>query len=143
MYNLLQNQKVRANFAVSELACKCGCNSVKWEERFADMLQTLRERSGGPLIVRSGYRCPTHNSRIGGATRSRHMAGDAADVYSNIRSNFELLKIAESMGFGGIGIGSTIVHVDTRPGRSRWYYRNNVFTKEVMEHLERNGYVPY
>jgi len=43
-----------------------------------DKLQSLRDRLGKPLIVRSAYRSPEHNRAVGGATRSKHMNGAAA-----------------------------------------------------------------
>lgn len=45
-----------------------------------NILDPLREAYGGPIIVTSGYRCPTLNKAIGGAKNSQHMAGQAADI---------------------------------------------------------------
>src|SRR5690606_36979728 len=42
--------------------------------------QAVRSQLGVPLIVNSGYRNPAYNASVGGATLSRHMYGDAADV---------------------------------------------------------------
>ncbi len=43
-------------------------------------LDKWREEFGSPRIINSAYRNPQHNQNIGGATRSRHMFGDAADL---------------------------------------------------------------
>ena len=43
-------------------------------------LEVLRERSGGPVRINSGYRSPQLNRKIGGATNSNHLTGCAADI---------------------------------------------------------------
>lgn len=43
-------------------------------------LEPLRRALGAPLRVNSGWRCSELNSRIGGATRSQHVVGEAADL---------------------------------------------------------------
>jgi len=44
------------------------------------VLDPLREAWGGPIHVNSGYRCPALNRAVGGAPRSQHMKGEAADI---------------------------------------------------------------
>lgn len=44
------------------------------------ILDPLREAWGGPIIVTSGYRCGKLNRAVGGATKSQHMLGQAADI---------------------------------------------------------------
>lgn len=43
-------------------------------------LDRWREEYGGPRTANSAYRNPSHNARVGGASQSRHMFGDAADL---------------------------------------------------------------
>ena len=43
-------------------------------------LEVLRERSGGPVRINSGYRSPQLNRKIGGAPNSNHLTGCAADI---------------------------------------------------------------
>ena len=43
-------------------------------------LEVLRERSGSPVRINSGYRSPQLNRKIGGATNSNHLTGCAADI---------------------------------------------------------------
>ena len=71
--------KVAANFSLSEVA-------QSWKGRYAVVqphaikhLQELRNQLGA-IKVNSGYRSPTYNSSVGGATHSRHMYGDAFDL---------------------------------------------------------------
>ncbi len=71
-------------FTIEEL-CK---GSVKPTEEIKKQLQLLidnvldpmREEYGKPVKVTSGYRDPAYNKRIGGATNSQHMKGQAADL---------------------------------------------------------------
>jgi hypothetical protein len=47
----------------------------------ANGLEQVRVALGGrDLRINSGYRCPELNARLGGAKRSRHMEGLAADI---------------------------------------------------------------
>ena len=48
----------------------------------AAVLDPLREAVGRPITVNSGYRGPALNARIGGATSSQHLTGQAADIQS-------------------------------------------------------------
>ena len=43
-------------------------------------LEVLRERSGGPVRINSGYRSPQLNRKRGGAASSNHLTGCAADI---------------------------------------------------------------
>ena len=79
-------------FSMNELcasatARRLGINNVpdKWQEenlrRLVDhVLDPLREAWGAPVIVTSGYRCPRLNAAVGGAHRSQHTLGEAADI---------------------------------------------------------------
>lgn len=44
------------------------------------ILQPLRNHAKLPIVVTSGYRCPQLNRAIGGAVRSQHLVGEAADL---------------------------------------------------------------
>ena len=48
-------------------------NLCKWPE-------VLRERSGGPVRINSGYRSPQLNKKVGGVPTSNHLTGCAADI---------------------------------------------------------------
>lgn len=45
-----------------------------------NVLDPLREAYGAPIIVTSGYRSPRLNAAVGGASRSQHCLGEAADI---------------------------------------------------------------
>ena len=44
------------------------------------VLEPLRQHFGQPVVISSGYRCPTLNRAVGGAKTSQHMTGEAADI---------------------------------------------------------------
>ena len=46
----------------------------------ANVLDPLREAFGKPIVVTSGYRCQKLNRAVGGASRSQHITGEAADI---------------------------------------------------------------
>ena len=49
-------------------------------KRVCGWLEVLRERSGGPVRINSGYRSPQLNKKVGGAPTSNHLTGCAADI---------------------------------------------------------------
>jgi hypothetical protein len=49
-------------------------------KRVCGWLEVLRERSGGPVRINSGYRSPQLNKKIGGVPTSNHLTGCAADI---------------------------------------------------------------
>jgi len=118
---------MRKYFKLSELACKCDLCAGKCNiglkgisEKLFVVLNAIREKIGKPVIVNSGYRCPTHNRRIGGSSNSQHMHGTAADIRWADMDIDEAAKIAEECGADGIGKYATFIHVDVRGNKARW-----------------------
>jgi Peptidase M15./Putative peptidoglycan binding domain. len=112
------------HFKLKEFACK-HCGEIKVDINLLLKLEELRTAIGNrPIIINSGYRCPTHNKNVGGATKSQHMYGKAADIRVKDMSPRTLEKFADTVfANGGVGMGGqNIVHVDTRGHRARWYY---------------------
>ena len=117
------------HFQLDEFACRCGCgrhkklSTVANLRRLAINLEVIREAAGGgPLVVQSGFRCPAHNARVGGATRSLHMQGLAADLRGRHITPARLAEVIERLigegkvSQGGIGIYSSsgFTHYDCR-----------------------------
>lgn len=108
------------HFTTDEFKCKhCGL-MVKIDQQLLEKLEKLRELSGGPIVVTSGYRCPQHNAAIGGARDSYHVKGMAADIKSAGISPEKLAEMADKIGFSGIGIYASWVHLDTREKPAKW-----------------------
>ncbi len=69
------------NFKPEEFRCNhCGRGADIVKPELLAALQRLRDLYGKPMAVVSGYRCPEHNRAIGGAVRSAHLVGEAADI---------------------------------------------------------------
>lgn len=114
--------KLSNNFDSTEFDCQGGgcCSSTLINETLVEYLQKIREHFGKSIRITSGYRCETHNSRVGTAG-SRHTKGDAADFTVSGVIPAEVAKYAESIGAKGIGLYSDFVHIDTRTTKTFWY----------------------
>lgn len=112
------------NFKSDEFKCHCNkCDGGKMSEAFIERLQKLRDLLNFPLVITSGYRCEAHNKSEGGHNTSMHMLGRAADISaSNGALKYALMCGAMTVGFKGIGIGKTFVHVDDRDDQTAWTY---------------------
>lgn len=114
------------NFTPAEIACR-GTGKLKvWCEAM-DRLQMLRTAINRPMIVTSAHRSPEHNARIGGAPRSRHVAGDAFDVSMANHDPECFEAAARAAGFTGFGFyppaKGNFIHIDcwhAREWGTRW-----------------------
>lgn len=129
-------------FTQREMRCRDGTDyPVLWADRLLDLfsqLDVIREAWGGPLIIVSGYRTPTHNTIMNGASQSQHVEGRAVDLrplkkaltFSDIHKLHRLINTLLTEGklplIGGVGVyplhrrsQSEVVpgwvHCDTRP----------------------------
>jgi hypothetical protein len=122
--------KLSEYFSVYEFRCGlgrgCSCATTLIDDKLVEILQQIREHFGKPVTVTSGYRCPTYNKSVNGATASRHAKGQAADIVVAGVKPAEVAKYAESIGVLGVGLYETdkdghFVHVDTRTTKAFWY----------------------
>lgn len=123
-------ERMSANFTREEFACKgmnCCGHSAPVSVLLVDALQELRNIVGVPLHINSGFRCITHNRRIGSRDTSQHPRGTAADV--DVPDGFTVDQFAElaeevrDFADGAIGLYYTkgFLHLDTRTdGPARW-----------------------
>lgn len=56
------------------------------------LLEILRENLNCSIKVSSGYRCPELNKAVGGRPNSKHILGQAADIYVDKFSALELFN---------------------------------------------------
>jgi uncharacterized protein YcbK (DUF882 family) len=89
--------RVAPHFVLREFQCRC-CGCVKLSPGLLERLEALREALGRPVVVTSGYRCPAHNRAVGGAARSLHMTGRAADVAAAPDEQARVAEIARAIG---------------------------------------------
>ena len=113
------SKQLTKNFSSDEFDCKClakgeACSAPSMNLGFVSKLQLIRDSLGGPILVNSGLRCKSYNRDvIGGATRSKHLTGNAADIHVLTEyRRFLILTIAIKAGMTGIGIYGRHMHLD-------------------------------
>lgn len=67
----------------------------------------------GGLSITSGYRDPTYNRKVGGATNSQHLYGSASDLQARHRPD-EVRKLGVFSGIGIVRATGLVLHVDVR-----------------------------
>lgn len=127
------DKSLTSSFKVREFACNDGSDVILIHPDLPSVLQNIRNQFGKPIIINSGYRTPEYNKKVGGATRSQHCYGTAADIVVDGVSPASVAAAAEKalkeMDYpGGIGLYKSFVHVDVRSMRYRWDQRSG---KEV------------
>jgi hypothetical protein len=86
--------------------------------RTAEEFQRIREAWGRPLGVTSWYRPEPINAQVGGVPGSRHVSGEAFDIYPTDRSLESFYQWIRQRWTGGLGDGRNrgFIHLDTRGG---------------------------
>ena len=103
-------------FSMYEFKCshtgKCEMNPD-----FIDKLNDLRLAFGKPMRITSGFRDVTHPIEAKKKTSGAHTTGQAADIAVSREDAFDLLSLALTRGFTGIGIqqkgSGRFIHLDT------------------------------
>ncbi|MDB9529406.1 D-Ala-D-Ala carboxypeptidase family metallohydrolase [Oscillatoria sp. CS-180] len=93
--------------------------------RIASLAQEARERIGRPFFITSWYRPPEVNARVGGASMSRHIVGDAINFYCDGLTGRQLYWALDPWWPGGLGRYTQfpyLCHLDARGQRSRWVH---------------------
>ncbi len=105
------------HFSFVDFRCRCagryaGCAVIRVHRELLESLEDYRVLAG-PVTVLSGYRCPQHNAKVGGASSSQHVYGSACDVEPKVKT----AAVTRRRRFAGVGFqGSTglVRHVDRR-----------------------------
>ena len=92
----------------------------------ANVLDPLREKWGAPIVVTSGFRSVKLNRAVGGAARSQHCKGQAADIRSVSDTKKDNKRLFELVKASGLPFDQLIdeydydwVHVSFRIGANR------------------------
>lgn len=113
--------KLSKNFNSTEFDCKCNqCTKTIINPELVTLLQKIRDHFGKPVVINSGYRCPYHNKRVGGASNSQHIYGKAADIVVRDIPAIDVYKYADKIGTKGLGKYAAFTHVDVRNKKARW-----------------------
>lgn len=119
--------RLSENFDLDEFDCHDGTPTPTVlapyvQELATAVLQPIRTAWDAPIIVTSGYRTRTWNSKVGGARSSTHCEGRAADIrpvsIASVRALHEFVlgmyNRGDLPGLGGLGLYARWIHVDTR-----------------------------
>ena len=122
------NEKLSENFTVKEFACKDGSDTIKIDLDLIPLIQRFRNYVEAGVYFNSAYRTPSYNKKVGGATNSYHVKGQALDVpflnsYKYLTSREKMCAFFNTLGVKGIIIYPTFVHFDTRT--TKYHADNN------------------
>jgi len=101
-------------FKLEDFDCQeTGENEMSIE--FINKLDQLREACGFPFIITSGYRSKNHSIEKKKEKAGTHAQGIAADIRArNGNERYKIVQEAIKLGFTGVGIARTFIHVDSR-----------------------------
>ena len=118
------------NFSKSEFECNDG--SEMPQEVFDNVevhaynLQVIRDFFDASVTINSAYRSPSYNKKVGGATKSQHLTGNASDITIKgytpevVADIIEGLIRIDAIEEGGVGRYNTFTHYDRRGTKARW-----------------------
>lgn len=122
------------------------------------VLDALRETLGEPIMINSAYRAPDYNRRVGGGTKSQHMAFTALDFHVRnvvprdvgrllrewrqcrpwFESPVEIKRVAVEGTDGEIPFHDLAVRQDNGSGRA-FRFRGGVGIYNTFVHLDTRG----
>lgn len=105
-----------------EFACKDRCGFSTVDVELIPILQDLRDFFDTGVFISSGCRCEKYNRSVGGAKRSKHKEGRAADIQVSHVTPKAVADYLDSKYPDKYGLGRyrTFTHIDTRSGKARW-----------------------
>lgn len=113
-------------FKLSEFDCAhTGKNEM--DKQFLHLLDYCREECGFPFLITSGYRDKTHPIEVSKTVTGTHNQGIAADIacYGSDK-RYKIVYKALELGFTGIGVAKTFIHLDTRKSTPAiWTYNDS------------------
>jgi len=111
-----------AHFKQWEFNCRCCNGNIGIPVNLLIYLEAVKLHNAGKIVhVVSGYRCPSHNKNCGGATKSQHLKGKAADIIVRGVLPSETYNYCSWLfKDNGVGKYNTFTHADVRGYRSRW-----------------------
>lgn len=116
--------QLTTNFHLSEFLCPgaekvISAPVIENLRKLANKLEEARKLLGNrPITITSGYRTPAHNKAVGGASKSQHLYGTAADIVVSGLKASEVQKILKDWN-GGLGSYAGFTHLDISVKR-RW-----------------------
>nr|DAN90512.1 MAG TPA: peptidase [Microviridae sp.] len=108
------------HFKAKEFQCKDKSEYLLIATELIEILEKIRNHFNAPVIINSGYRTPSWNSKVNGAPNSYHCKGMAADIVVKGHSSREVAKYADKiMEQGGVIRYTNFTHIDVREEQYR------------------------
>jgi uncharacterized protein YcbK (DUF882 family) len=110
--------KISEHFCSTDFDCQCKrptCKTTKIAKELLEALEAVITDTGLKLTFTSAYRCPKHNTEVGGAKSSQHPQGTATDIICSEKDTALYESIEKH--FNAIGDGRNwkgFVHGDVR-----------------------------
>ncbi len=95
------------------------CGGKGFDAQTLKALNQIREETKVRYRIRSGYRSPEENERVGGAKNSQHIYGKAVDLWVPHSYRSDFYAAAKKAKFSAFGWNNTSVHIDQGP--KRWW----------------------
>lgn len=134
------DEQVSENFTLRELAARSTrYRYARVSTELVRGLQAMRSAVGAAITLRSAYRPPALNASVGGASRSQHLAGRAADIKVSGLTPLEVAALAlQHLGSEiGLGLGETSTHVDLRGALTTWVYTGAELSEKEFDEWAR------
>lgn len=118
------------DFKLHEFACK-HTGECRMHPMALALFQRMRTRLNRALILKSGYRDPTHPDEVKKEKPGSHAQGKAADfAVTSAKDAYEIMEAAMAEATPGtrlgIGIAKTFIHIDIghdyMPRPATWSY---------------------
>lgn len=128
------------HFRIEDFAAQDGASYARISDDLIDALEQLHAQIRGPIGITSAYRHPALNAQVGGASQSQHMAGRAADIWSDALMPLDFAAaVLEVIGCRiGIGLGQNFIHIDVRGQLATWAEADAVMSEQAFDRWVRN-----
>lgn len=129
--------QITKHFSLNEFHCKDGTPYPgQWIQSrlkpLCEQLEIIRKHFGDkPIHIASGYRTEAYNRTVGGAPKSQHIQGRAADIWINGVSTQQttaaIRKLIDQglLQIRGLGVYRSFTHIDMRPATQLAYWDNH------------------
>ena len=116
---------ISKDFDRKDFGCKCDyedCVDIAVDAELLKVLQDVRDHFNAPLNINCSYRCEKHNADVGGATKSQHLLGTAADIWVKGIHPHKVYAYLDEKYPDKYGLGkySTFTHIDVRSWMARF-----------------------
>ncbi|MCL2838462.1 MAG: D-Ala-D-Ala carboxypeptidase family metallohydrolase, partial [Oscillospiraceae bacterium] len=86
--------------------------TFQFDSRLVDIMHHVRSHFGRAITITSGFRCPSHNTAVGGAANSNHRHGRAVDIQVAGVTPTQVVAFARTVGASAdTYVGSTFAHL--------------------------------